>query len=106
MFKRLKKKGQSTLEYGVIIAVVVAVLLGMQMYLKQRMQGGLRKAADDIGESFSPEHTTLSSSVSTTVTSTETVSGGPESITTRTSNQQQSSSSSETVGALNTETWD
>ena len=49
-----KKAGQSTLEYAVVIAVVVAALLAMQIYMKRGAQGKLRQATDDIGEQFSP----------------------------------------------------
>lgn len=106
MFIRLNKRGQSTLEYGVIIAVVVAALLAMQMYMKRGLQGRLGQAADDVGEQFSPLHTTKSSSISTNVQSTETVSGGANPITVTANTQQQSRSGSENVGALSTETWD
>ena len=46
--------GQSTLEYAVLIAVVVGALIAMQIYLKQRVQGKLRSSADELGEPFSP----------------------------------------------------
>lgn len=47
-------RGQSTLEYVVIIAVVVAGLIGMQIYIKRGVQGKLRDSTDQIGEQFSP----------------------------------------------------
>lgn len=50
----LRKKGQSTLEYAVVIAVVVAALVIMQMYVRRGFQGRLRQSADDIGEQFAP----------------------------------------------------
>lgn len=55
MFKRIK--GQSTLEYALIIAVVVGALLAMQIYMKRGMEGRMRKAADDIGQQFEAEKT-------------------------------------------------
>lgn len=51
MFKR---KGQSTLEYALIIAVVVAGLLLMQHYVKRGYAGRLRSASDDMGEQYDP----------------------------------------------------
>ena len=48
----LRHKGQSTLEYAVIIAVVVGALLVMQIYMKRGMQGRMREAADDLGSQF------------------------------------------------------
>ena len=46
--------GQSTVEYAVLIAVVVGALIAMQIYMKRGVQGKLRSATDDIGEQFSP----------------------------------------------------
>lgn len=51
----LRKRGQSTLEYAVVIAVVVAALVVMQLYVRRGFQGRLRQSADDIGEQFAPK---------------------------------------------------
>lgn len=51
MFKR---KGQSTLEYALIIAVVVAGLLLMQHYVRRGVAGRLKQASDDMGEQYDP----------------------------------------------------
>jgi|WetSurMetagenome_2_1015567.scaffolds.fasta_scaffold373173_1 hypothetical protein len=51
MFNR---RGQSTLEYALIIAVVVAGLLLMQHYVKRGYAGRLKSASDDIGEQYDP----------------------------------------------------
>lgn len=51
MLKR--KKGQSTLEYAMVIAVIVAALVAMQIYMKRSVQGKLRSATDDIGQQYS-----------------------------------------------------
>ena len=48
------KKGQSTLEYAILIAVITAGLLVVQGYVKRGIQGRLRASTDDIGEQFSP----------------------------------------------------
>ncbi len=47
------KKGQSTLEYALLIAVVVGALLAMQPYLKRGVQGNLRDSSDQIGTQYS-----------------------------------------------------
>ena len=53
MFKRPKKKaGQSTLEYVILVVIVIAALLSIQFYLKRGVQGRMRSAADDIGEQY------------------------------------------------------
>ena len=51
MFKR---KGQSTVEYALIIAIVVAGLLAMQFYVKRGYSGRLKSAADDMGDAYDP----------------------------------------------------
>jgi hypothetical protein len=51
MFNR---KGQSTVEYALIIAVVVAGLLLMQHYVKRGYAGRIKTASDDMGEQFDP----------------------------------------------------
>ena len=58
MFKYLRKmKGQSTLEYAVLIIIVIGALLSIQVYIKRGVQGRLKSAADDIGEQYSPGNT-------------------------------------------------
>jgi uncharacterized protein (UPF0333 family) len=52
--KMFKRKGQSTLEYAIIIAVVVGALLAMQHYVKRGYQGRLKSASDEMGEQFDP----------------------------------------------------
>ncbi|OGX06009.1 MAG: hypothetical protein A2Z88_05980 [Omnitrophica WOR_2 bacterium GWA2_47_8] len=48
-----KKKGQSTLEYVILIVVIIGALIAIQVYLKRGIQGRMRQAADDIGDQFS-----------------------------------------------------
>ena len=50
----LNRKGQSTVEYALIIAVVIAGLLLMQHYIKRGYAGKLKSSADDMGEQFDP----------------------------------------------------
>ena len=58
MFKLLRKmKGQSTLEYAVLIIIIIGALLTIQVYIKRGVQGRLRSATDDIGDQFSPGNT-------------------------------------------------
>ena len=61
MFKFLKKiKGQSTMEYAILIIIIIGALLSIQVYIKRGVQGRLKSAADDIGEQFSPGNTNAS----------------------------------------------
>jgi hypothetical protein len=43
------RRGQSILEYAILIAVVVGALIAMQIFLKRSVQGKLRESIDDIG---------------------------------------------------------
>ncbi len=52
-----KIKGQSTMEYALIIVVVAGALLAMQIFMKRGMENRLRNAADDIGKQFSVNNT-------------------------------------------------
>ncbi|OGX19787.1 MAG: hypothetical protein A3K83_07280 [Omnitrophica WOR_2 bacterium RBG_13_44_8b] len=75
---RLKtnKRGQSTLEYAIIVVVVVGALIAMQWYIKGGYQGKLRQASDDMGRQFSPTNTATNESTTITSTNTENWGGG------------------------------
>ncbi|MBF0594637.1 MAG: hypothetical protein HQL22_06690 [Candidatus Omnitrophica bacterium] len=47
------KKGQSTLEYAILVIIIIAALISLQTYVKRGVQGRLKSATDDIGEGFS-----------------------------------------------------
>ena len=52
-FKNRRKKGQSTLEYAILIIIIIGALLSIQVYIKRGVQGRLKQAADDIGSQYS-----------------------------------------------------
>jgi len=52
-----QKRGQSTLEYAVLIVVIIGALLTIQVYIKRGVQGRLESAADDIGDQYSDGNT-------------------------------------------------
>ena len=52
------KKAQSTLEYAIITAIVIAALLSMNVYIKRGLQGGYRQQADNFGSQYAPKETT------------------------------------------------
>ncbi len=73
MFKFLRKrkmKGQSTLEYAVLIVIVIGALLSIQVYIKRGIQGRLKTATDDIGDQYSPGNTNVKI-VSRTISNTQ-----------------------------------
>jgi len=62
MFKYLnekRQKGQSTLEYAILIIIIIGALLSIQVYIKRGVQGRLKSATDDIGDQFSPGNTNV-----------------------------------------------
>ena len=50
---RVKTKGQSTLEYVILLGFVVAALIAMGVYMKRGMQGRLRESTDQVGGQYS-----------------------------------------------------
>lgn len=53
------RKGQSILEYSILLAVVIAVLLIMQAFVKRGYQGSLKSSSEKMGEQFSASGTTI-----------------------------------------------
>jgi len=100
MFIYLHKKGQSTLEYSIIIAVIVAALIVMQIYIKRGVQGKMKSATDDIGDQYSPDFTTGNISTNSTANSHETIGGGS---TTTNSTQNQTRNANENISPLSGE---
>ncbi len=77
MFKFLKKiKGQSTLEYAVLIIIIIGALLSIQVYIKRGLQGRMRSATDDIGDQFSPGNTNYIQATTTSSKSKDTFAAG------------------------------
>lgn len=108
MFIRLNKRGQSTLEYAIVIAVIVGGLIAMQVYFKRGVQGKLKQSADDIGSQFSPSSSNITVNTSSNVSSSENVGGGSLTgntlpSTNTTSNQNQTRNENVTTDTANTE---
>ena len=79
MFKYLNKKrqkGQSTLEYAILIIIIIGALLSIQIYIKRGVQGRLKSATDDIGDQFSPGNTNVVKTMTTSSQSADTFIGG------------------------------
>ena len=60
-----KRKAQSTVEYAILIIIIIGALLSIQVYIKRGVQGRLKTAADDIGEQFSPGNTNYTMTTTT-----------------------------------------
>jgi uncharacterized protein (UPF0333 family) len=103
MRRMLGQRGQSTLEYAVLIVVIIAALIAMQVYLKRGIQGRVRESSDQIGEQFSPGYTT--SNRVTFVSANQTEVSGNGSTTTVINNQFQNVVGDETVLNSSNEYW-
>ncbi len=102
MRRMLGQRGQSTLEYAVLIVVIIAALIAMQVYLKRGIQGRVRESADQIGEQFSPGQTTSNRITYVNASSTEVQANGSS---TTIMNQFQTVSGDESVGNASVEYW-
>ena len=68
------ESGQSVIEYAMWLAVVIAALTVMQVYLKRAICGEYSSTAGSLGPQYAPQHTnsttkTLESGASTTTSS-------------------------------------
>ena len=71
-FHKRKQKGQSTIEYVVLVMIIIGALLTIQVYIKRGIQGRLKSATDDIGDQFSPGNMNLTRVVTTNSSTGET----------------------------------
>ncbi|MDP8265721.1 MAG: hypothetical protein P9M07_02110 [Candidatus Aceula meridiana] len=70
--KRKKTKGQSTLEYAVLIVVVLGALMAVQQYIARGIQGRAKQATDDISDTqFDPSITRHIKTTNTSSTTNE-----------------------------------
>ena len=63
------RSGQSTLEYAVLVTIIIGALLSMQFYLKRGIQGKVKESSDQIGDQYSAGNTNV---IKTTKTHSET----------------------------------
>jgi hypothetical protein len=70
------RRGQSTLEYAILIVIVMGALVAINFYIKRGLQGRLRQATDDIGDQFSPGNTDATRRVVTSARTSDTFRAG------------------------------
>ncbi len=102
------RRAQSTLEYALLLSVVVGGLLTMQNYLKRSVQGRLQASADEIGEQYSPGLTYRHDEMTSTLTKdmTETTTKGFNTQTTITiGGMKQTQNSTREILPLDKEKW-
>ena len=71
-----QKRGQSTLEYAVLVVIIIGALLSIQFYLKRGIQGRLKSSADDIGDQYSVGNTNVLKTVKTHAKTHDTFASG------------------------------
>lgn len=54
-------RGQSVLEYALLLGVAIVVLVMMQVFVKRAYQGRLKNEADSLGPQFSVNHSSTMS---------------------------------------------
>ncbi len=65
----LNRKGQSILEYTVIVIIILGVVIAMKDYIKRGIQGRWKSATDDFGDQYDPQHVNSSIMYATQVNS-------------------------------------
>ena len=67
MLRKLRNiKGQNTLEYAILFAIVVGALIAIQQYFKRGIEGKMKGSADEISaEQFDAAKTEASTTVTT-----------------------------------------
>ena len=99
------KKAQSTLEYALLITVVIAVLLTMQAYIKRGMQGKMKDVTDQIGDQYSPGLTQGTYTTNMTSNSAEYYAQGHDQRLYTTSSGSQNSTTDQDIQQLSKEVW-
>ena len=103
MLKKMKK-GQTALEYTLLLIIVIGSFVGIQNYLKRGLQGRWRDSVDSLGEQYDPLTTvsdvmhTLTSTTNTFISTFNTLGGYWTKRTDRTSSSE-SKTGNITIGA-------
>ena len=104
MLRVRNKRGQSTLEYAILVVIVIGALLSIQVYVKRGLQGRMKDSADNIGSQYSPDNTEYSKTVTTNSISGDTNVGG---VVTRTIEQDESrTTTNSSIIDTQSESWD
>lgn len=98
------KKGQSLLEYSLILGAIIVGILFMQLYVRRAIEGRLRGAADDIGEQYSATGTF--NFVTNRTSNIEEVTDATGQVTTTYHEDETVRTGNETMPAANEEYWE
>lgn len=78
----VRTKGQSTLEYVILLGFVVAALIAMGVYMKRGMEGKLRESTDQVGDQYDPKKVTSTYTTNSNMKQTEKIIAGGGSVVT------------------------
>ncbi len=53
----MHRKAQSTMEFTVLIIIIIAAFIATQNYIKRGFQGRIKSSMDDFGEQYDPRYT-------------------------------------------------
>lgn len=67
------RKGQTILEYTVIVVIILGVMIGMKNYVKRGIQGRWKAAIDEMGSQYDPTSINADINYSTQVNSISSV---------------------------------
>ena len=69
----MKRRGQNTAEYAIVIALVVGAAIAMQTFIKRSLQGGTAYVTDKLsdGKQYEPHYLASRYATSTTGTGTD-----------------------------------
>jgi len=76
----VRQKGQSTLEYVILLGFVVAALIAMGVYMKRGTEGKLRESVDQIGDQYSAGETESEYTTKSYLKQTENITKGGGSV--------------------------
>jgi len=68
-----KRKGQTILEYTVILIIILGVMIAMKDYIKRGIQGRWKSSADEMGDQYDPQSVNSDINYSIQSNSTSTV---------------------------------
>ena len=68
------RKGQTLLEYTVILIVILGVMIAMKDYVKRGIQGRWKSSADELSDQYDPQHINSNIFFATQINSMSTVS--------------------------------
>lgn len=98
----VRARGQSTLEYVILIGFVVAALIAMGVYMKRGIQGRLRESTDQVGQQYSAGNTTGKYTTDVNFKQTENMEQGGRTTTIINANTQKKTGSETVAGWENT----